>query len=111
VSALDKSLQKFLEMVLQLPHLTLEIMFGCRDILLTRVIIFLIVTIISGRNGDMLRVSLLPLLAALGTLLSAIDGGLERCYSATAGGYFHVAQDKGGPNCLLARGVLSGNVE
>jgi hypothetical protein len=111
VSALDKSLQKFLEMVLQLPHLTLEIVFGGRDILLTGVISFLSVAIISGRNGDMSRTSLLPLLATLGTLLSAIDSGLERCCSATAGGYFHVAQDKGSPNCLIARGVLSGNVE
>jgi hypothetical protein len=25
--------------------------------------------------------------------------------------YFHVAQDEGGPNYLLARGVSSGNVE
>jgi hypothetical protein len=54
--------------VLQLPHLALEIMFGGCDILLIGVVSFLIVAVIIGCNNDMPVALLLPLLATLGTL-------------------------------------------
>jgi hypothetical protein len=39
-------------------------------------------------------------------LMVALDGAARLPWC-----YFHVAQDEGGPNYLLARGVSSGNVE
>jgi hypothetical protein len=97
--------EKFLKMVLRLPRLVLEIMFSGRDILLIGVVSFLVITIVVGRNGDASGVPLLPLLAALGALPSILDGGFGWCCSSTTSGCFHVAQDEGGPNHLLARGV------
>jgi hypothetical protein len=97
--------EKFLKIVLRLPHLALEITFGGCDILLAGVISFIIIAIIIGRNGNVLGVLLLPLLPALGVLSSTLDGGLGWCGSTTVGGRFHVAHDEGGPNHLLMRHV------
>jgi hypothetical protein len=103
--------KKFLEMVLRLPHLALEIVFGGRDIHLTGVVGFLVVTVVAGRNDDTLEAPLRPLLDTIGALPSSLDGGLRWCGSAAAHGCFCVAQDEGGPNRLLTRGVSSGDVE
>jgi hypothetical protein len=45
---------------------------------------------------------LLFLFAAFPT---ALDGGFGRCCLVAATGYFHVAQNEGSPNCLLAKGM------
>jgi hypothetical protein len=97
-------------MVLGQTHLVLEIMFGDCDIPLVGVVSFLIATIIAGRNGDALGVPLLLLLVTLGAFPNALGGGLRWCLPATTGACFHVAQDKSGPDRLLARGMLSGSV-
>jgi hypothetical protein len=62
----------FLEMVLRLLRLTHEITFGSHDIHLTRVVHFLIITVVAGHNGDTMGVPLLPVLATLGAFLSAL---------------------------------------
>jgi hypothetical protein len=85
-------------MVLRLPHLVLEIVLGDGDILFTGVVSFLI---IASCSSDAPGLPCLPPLATLGTFSTALDGGFEWCCSATAGGYFCVAQDEGNPNCLL----------
>jgi hypothetical protein len=92
-------------MVLRLPRLAPEIIFSRRDILLTRVIGFLIVTIIIGHKGDMLGAGghcfcpfLPPLAPILAPLMVALDGAARPPL-------------EGGPNCLLTRGMLSGDVK
>jgi hypothetical protein len=100
--------EKFLDMVLQLPCFMLEIMFDGRDILLTGVVSFLIVAIIVCRNSVAL---VLPLPTALSAFPSTLDGGLGSCFSTAAGSCYHIAQNEGGPNRVLARGVSSTNVK
>jgi hypothetical protein len=51
---------------------------------------------------------LLFLFAAFPT---ALDGGFGRCCLAAATGYFHVAQNEGSPNCLLAKGMPGGKMK
>jgi hypothetical protein len=98
-------------MVLCLLGLALEITLGDCDILLVGDISFLIIAVIAGHDSDALGVLLLPLPASLGEFPSALDGGFAWCCSATAGGYFHVAQDEGGPNRVLIRGVPCGDIK
>jgi hypothetical protein len=87
---------KFLEILLRLPCLVLEVMFDGGNALLIGVV---------GHNGNAPRMSLMPILAALGTLPSAHDGDLGWCSSAVSCGRFHVTQDKGGPKA--SRVVMS----
>jgi hypothetical protein len=98
-------------MVLGRLHLALEIAFGGRGIPLLRVISFLITIVIAGHNGNTLGTLRLPLLFTIGTFPNALGGDLRWCHLANTGGCFHVAQDGGGPDRLLTRGVLSGDVE
>jgi hypothetical protein len=69
---------KFLKMVLRLLHLMIEITLDNRDILLTRVINFLVITIIAGRNGDAQGHRFYPFLPSLtpflAPLMAAFDG-------------------------------------
>jgi hypothetical protein len=83
--------EKFIEMVLRLLCLVLEITFDGRDILLAKIVSFLITVAIADHNGDVSGAPLLPLLAVVGVLPSALDGGLGWCDSAAAGVLFHVA--------------------
>jgi hypothetical protein len=83
--------KKFLKMIFGWPRLVLEVMFGSRYTLLTRVAGFLIATTVAGYYGDTTGLPLLPFLATLGTFRSTLNGGLGWCGSATAGGHFCVA--------------------
>jgi hypothetical protein len=82
---------KLLAMVLRLSHLPLEITFYGRDILLARVMCFLIVATIARRYDDVPGPPLLPLLATLCTLPSALNSVLGWCGLATTGSRFHIA--------------------
>jgi hypothetical protein len=85
-------IEKFLEMVFWLLRLALEVTLDDRDIL-------------------PVGASLWPLLAALGTLLGAFDGGFGWHSPAAASSRFPIAQNEGSPNRLLARGVPSGIIK
>jgi hypothetical protein len=71
-------IQKFLEMVFQLPHLALVIMLSDRDMPLIRVIQFLVIIVIAGTDCDPLGAPLLSHFATpapfLSPLLVALDG-------------------------------------
>jgi hypothetical protein len=82
---------KLLAMVLRLPHLQLEITFGGCDILLAGVICFLVATTVARRYDDVPGPPLLPLLATLCALPSALNGVLGWCGSAATGSRFHIA--------------------
>jgi hypothetical protein len=103
--------EKFSKMVHLLLRLALEFVLNGRDILLTRVIGFLIITVVSSRHNDALGVPLLPLPTTLGAFPSTLDGGFGWCCSAIASNYFCIAQDEGDPNCLLTRGVSGGDMK
>jgi hypothetical protein len=62
-------------MVLRLQSLMLEVALGGCNILLAGVTSFLIITVVAGHDSDVAGAPLLPLLATLGALPSAIDGG------------------------------------
>jgi hypothetical protein len=100
--------EKFLEMVLRLPCLALEVVLHGCDMFPIGGDNFLTIV---GRDSDVSEVPLLPLLATLGAFPSAFDGGFLWWCSATASDCFHVAKDKGGPYRLLTGGVPSGDVE
>jgi hypothetical protein len=98
-------------MVLQLPCLTLEVALNGYNILLVEVASFLIITDVIGCDSDVVGAPLLPLLAILGALPSALDGGFGLWCSTATSGCFRVAQDEGSTDCLLATGVPCGNIE
>jgi hypothetical protein len=70
--------EKFLKMVFRLLRLAHEVMLGGRDILLARVINFLVIAIIASSDCNVSRALLLSLIATLGTfpslLMAASDG-------------------------------------
>jgi hypothetical protein len=78
-------------MIFGQPRLVLEVTFGSRYALLSRVTGFLVATAITGYYGDPMRSPLLPFLAACGTFPSALNGGLGWCGSATTSSYFNVS--------------------
>jgi hypothetical protein len=90
--------EKFLEMVLQLMRLVLQIALGGCDILLIGIASFLVVVVVAGSDdGDdnsdsnMPRVVLLPLFATLGAFPSALGGGFVRCCLTATSGCFRIA--------------------
>jgi hypothetical protein len=83
--------EKFLKMVLQLPHLALEVTLGGCDMLLAGGASFLIITVVTGRGSAASRALLLPLLATSGAFSSALNDGFGWWRSAVACGRFHVA--------------------
>jgi hypothetical protein len=83
--------EKFLKMVLQLPCLALEVAFGGRNMFLAGGASFLIIAVITGRDSNAPRASLLPLLATLGAFPSTFDGGFGKLCSAAASGRLRVA--------------------
>jgi hypothetical protein len=93
--------EKFLEMVHRQPNLVLQITFGGSDILLARVVGFLIITVIAGQNSDALGVPLLPLLMTLATLPSALDGGLGWCARPPLVAAFTLPRMKAAPTTSL----------
>jgi hypothetical protein len=70
--------EKFLEMVLRLSPLALEVVLGDSDILLSRVASFLVIAIIMGHNSDVpgapIMPFFLPLAPFLALLMVALDG-------------------------------------
>jgi hypothetical protein len=98
--------EQFLKMVLGWLCLVHEVTFSGRYAVLTRVAGFLVIAAIAGYYGDTTGLALLPFLATL----SALNGGLGWCSSATISGRVHIAWDEGGPNHLLARGMLSSSL-
>jgi hypothetical protein len=82
--------EKFLEMVLRLPRLALEVTLGGCDILIG-VASFLIVAVIIGRDSDTSGASHLPLLATVGAFSITLDGGFGWWCSTAASGRFRVA--------------------
>jgi hypothetical protein len=71
--------KKFLEVIVQLPRLALEIALGGHDMLLVGVICFLVVVVVAaGCNCDSLEAPLLPLwlplMLSLAPLPAALDG-------------------------------------
>jgi hypothetical protein len=83
--------EKFLEMIFGLLSLALEVMLGSHYALLFGVADFLIVDAVAGYYGDVMALSLLPLLATLSTFPGAHGSGLGGYGSATIIGRFHVA--------------------
>jgi hypothetical protein len=77
--------QKFLEVVFGRPGLSLEVTFGSRYELVTRVVDSLIVVAIAGHHGNTTVSTLLPLLAILSAFLGALHGGLGGRGPATIG--------------------------
>jgi hypothetical protein len=63
---------------------------GC-DILLARVVCFLVVVVIAGSDRDVPGAPLQPLLITLGAFPSTLGGGFKWCYTATAVGRFRIA--------------------
>jgi hypothetical protein len=71
---------------------------------------FLVVAaIVVGRGCHPLRTLLAPLLAALGTLLGVMDGGVERPLLAAARGHLPAAWGQAKFGRLIAGGVLDGD--
>jgi hypothetical protein len=85
---------------------------GGHDILLIRVICFLVVIIVVvGRDCNPLRVPLSLLLATVGVLLGTLDGDARWRRSAAAGDRFPTAQDKERTDRLLIGAILGGDVD
>jgi hypothetical protein len=98
-------------MIIRPARLALEVTLGSRDILLTRVIGFVIIAVITCSDCNASWMPLLPLFTIISTFPNALVGGFGWCCLVVAGGCFQVAQNEGSPNRLLARGVLSGDVK
>jgi hypothetical protein len=63
-------------------------MLGSREILLIRVVCFLVIVIIAGSNCEQSRAPLLPLSATFAAFLSAFAGGFGRCHCLLPGNIF-----------------------
>jgi hypothetical protein len=99
--------EKFLEMVLRLSYMVLEVMLGSRDKLLIGAVRFLVVVVAAGSDCDPSGVPLLPLLATLSTFA----GGFGWRFPGATEDHFPIVQNKDNPNRLLARGVLGGDIK
>jgi hypothetical protein len=87
-------------------------MLGGRDVLLVRVIHFLVIIIIlAGHGYNPLRASLLPLLATHRVLLGTMDGNVGWRRSAIARDRFPAAWDREMPSRLLISGVMGSDAE
>jgi hypothetical protein len=75
--------EKFLEMVLWLPCLSHEVALGGRNILLTRIVCFLVIAIVAGSDCNVPGALLLPPITALGTFHSSLDGNFGWCCAGT----------------------------
>jgi hypothetical protein len=89
----------------------LDVVLGGCDKLLDGVTSFLIITVIIGHDNDASGVLLWPLLGTIGAFASTLNSGFGRWCSAATRGRFCVAQDEGGLDHLLTRGVSGGDVE
>jgi hypothetical protein len=92
-------IEESLKVVYRWLHLVLDTTPGGHDVLLVRVIRFLVINVI-GRDYNPLRASLAPLLAALGALLDALDGDVGWRRSDVVEDCFPALWDKDRPGCL-----------
>jgi hypothetical protein len=84
-------LEESLKVVCWRLRMVLDTTPGYHNVLLVRVICFLVVTVVvASRDCNQLRALILPLLAALGILLGALDGNVGWRRSAAAGDYFPI---------------------
>jgi hypothetical protein len=92
--------------------LALEVTLRSGNELLVRIVglLVIIALIIAGSDYDPLGLPLWPPLVAFSAPLCAFVGCLEWCPSTAAGDRPPVALDENGHDCLLTRGVPSGNV-
>jgi hypothetical protein len=102
---------KFLKMVIWLSCLSLEVTLDGRNILLVRVVCFLVVVVAAGNDCDPSGASLFSLLATFSALPSAFDSGFECFRLASTSSCFPIAWREGSPNRLLARGMPSGDIK
>jgi hypothetical protein len=103
--------KKLLDVVCQVSLLAFEVTFGSHDTLLVGAVCFLVVVVEAGSKCDPLGASFLPPFATFGAFSGAMVGGFGRCPTATTRGHFPIALDKDDPNCLLASGVLGGDIK
>jgi hypothetical protein len=94
-------------MVFQLLGLALKIALSGHDILLIRVVHFLVFIDATGSDCNPLRAPLWP----ISTTLGAFADDFGRCCSAAAGDCFPIAEIKEGPDHLLARDMLGGDIK
>jgi hypothetical protein len=106
-------LEKLFEMIDGLPRLELEVALGSGNELLVRIVSLLVVVtpVATGNDCDALGSPLWPPLVAFGAPLCALAGCLEWRPSTATRGCLPITLDENGPNRLLTRGVLGGDVE
>jgi hypothetical protein len=92
--------------------LALEVTLRSGNELLVRIVglLVIIALIVAGSDYDPLGLPLWPPLVAFSAPLCAFAGCLEWCPSTAAEDRPPVALDENGPDCLLTRGVPSGDV-
>jgi hypothetical protein len=101
-------LEEALEVVRKQPCLPLIVVRGGQDASHTGASRLPIVAVIVVSHGH-LRPLLAPLFAALNTLLSAVDGNIERRLLVTAQGRLPASLGWVKHNCLMASGVWGGD--
>jgi hypothetical protein len=105
-------LEESLEELCRRSCLALATIHGGCDMLLVGAVRFLvIIAVIVNHSCNPLRTLLSPLLAALGVLHGVLGSNIGWRRFAAAGGCFPTTWDKESFGCLLAGGVLGGDVE
>jgi hypothetical protein len=101
----------FLDVIIRRPCLVLKIMLNSHDMLLVRVIHFLVIIVVAtGNNCGPLKVPLLPLFAAFGILLAPLPAALGGAPDSLRGP-FAIALNEHGPDRLFTRSMPSGDVK
>jgi hypothetical protein len=105
--------EKFLEVIERLSCLVLEVTLGSSNELLVRIISLLVVVTLFVAASDYYSLGSLlwPPLIAFGAPPCILANRLEWCPLTTTGGCLPVTLDENSPDCLLARGMPSGDVE
>jgi hypothetical protein len=100
-----------LEVVSRWPCLTFVVVHGnCDAHHAGAARLSVVVVVIVGRGRSPLRMLLVPLLANLDALPGALDGDVERCLLVTTWGHIPASWRKMKFSCLVAGGVLGGDV-
>jgi hypothetical protein len=92
------------------PHLMPATVYGSHDAPDARAdCLSIVAVIIVSRSHASLRTLLVPLLAALGALLGAVDGNVRWCLLSATWGLLPAAWDRVKFGRLIASGILGGN--
>jgi hypothetical protein len=103
--------EESLEVVYRRPHLTLATVHGSHDAPHARAdCLSIVAIIIVSHSHASLRTLLVPLLAALGALLGAVDGNIRWCLLSATWGLLPAAWERAKFGHLIASGILDGNV-